>query len=68
MATLLGGPLDGEVRPLEWGEVFAPRERRGVHAGPLPPLNDLLPPPPYRYVARQDDDGRWWYVFDGRSA
>lgn len=65
-ATLLGGPHDGEVRALEGSEVRYPRKRLAVYVpGPLPPLNELLPPPPYRYVARQDDDGRWWYVFDG---
>lgn len=68
MATLLGGPLDGEIRPLEYGEVFVPVKRtafygRSAYETRLPPVSVVAPR--HRYVARQDDDGRWWYVFEG---
>jgi hypothetical protein len=68
MATLLGGPLDGEVRPLEYGEVF--RDvfvpiKRAAYEARLSPVSEAAPR--YRYVARRDDDGRWWYVFAGRA-
>jgi hypothetical protein len=66
-ATLLGGPHDGEVRALEFAEVYYPVKRCAFRGEPLPPLSELLPPEPHRYVARQDDDGRWWYVFAGRA-
>lgn len=60
--TYLGGPLDGDII-----DDHGPEMR--MLAGPLPAyyaaaegLPELRPLPILYFTARQDDDGRWFYV------
>ena len=64
--TILGGPHDGAIVPDSGMTMQMPE------VAPLPPFSDLLaedaiPPVALEfrttlYHARQDHDGRWWYV------
>lgn len=66
--TFLGGPRDGETMDWQGYSVWVPNLMMATlrgYAHPPVKLSDLLPSPDHRYEARQDDDGRWWYLYLG---
>lgn len=61
--TYLGGPHDGQITDWRGWRVHHPVPRRVGYVGPEEAAR--LPQTVSRtvvYEARQDSDGRWWYV------
>ena len=68
IATILGGPRDGEVVDLIGPtlKVLVPRPVLVAQdSDPIRSLNDFIKVDEHRAV--RDDDGRWWYVREHRS-